>query len=295
MTSSKRQICCTRLRCIGEYVWAKFGSVLGAFLAVLVLHLLLMMFCNHLLPNERSLEIRGPFELSNYLIPALVFAVPTIVFAAGVSFAVGELTRRPILLFILPIVALLACGFFLWEWSPNWLDPRINRVLMLIDPSGFRWLNETWLKGDRGVRFYNSARIPFDGGLIASRLVFLALGLGAVVLSQLHLARTVRGAAGPSRSWLDVLRRRRTPAPLELAAAPVLTPSAALEMRSGVPSFCAALGSWHAPSCGNCDRSRGFIFSPRSSCYRPSALRRSPREPLELRFCRLRARWRSAR
>jgi ABC-2 type transport system permease protein len=222
---------------IGEYVWAKFGSVLGAFLAVLVLHLLLMMFCNHLLPNERSLEIRGPFELSNYLIPALVFAVPTIVFAAGVSFAVGELTRRPILLFILPIVALLACGFFLWEWSPNWLDPRINRVLMLIDPSGFRWLNETWLKGDRGVHFYNSARIPFDGGLIASRLGFLALGLGAVVLSQLHLARTVRGAAGPSRSWLDVLRRRRTPAPLELAAAPVLAPSAALEMRSGVPSF----------------------------------------------------------
>jgi len=43
---------------VGEYVWAKFGSVLGAFLAVLVLHLLLMMFCNHLLPNERSLEIR---------------------------------------------------------------------------------------------------------------------------------------------------------------------------------------------------------------------------------------------
>jgi hypothetical protein len=204
---------------------------------VLVLHLLLMMFCNHLLPNERSIEIRGPFVLSNYLIPALVFAVPTIVFAAGVSFAVGELTRRPILLFILPIVALLVCGFFLWDWSPNWLDPRINRVLMLIDPSGFRWLNETWLKGDRGVRFYNTARIPFDGGLIASRLCFLALGLGAVVLSQLHLAMTVRGSAQPSRSWLEVLRRRRLPAPQELVVAPVLAPSAALDMRSGVPSF----------------------------------------------------------
>jgi ABC-2 type transport system permease protein len=222
---------------IGEYVWAKFGSVLGAFLAVLVLHLLLMMFCNHLLPNERSLEIRGPFVLYNYLIPALVFAVPTIVFAAGVSFAVGELTRRPILLFILPIVALLVCGFFLWDWSPNWLDPRINRVLMLIDPSGFRWLNETWLKGDRGVRFYNTARIPFDGGLIASRLCFLALGLGAVVLSQLHLALTVRGSAQPSRSWLEVLRRRRLPASQELVVAPVLAPTAALDMRSGVPSF----------------------------------------------------------
>src|SRR5580700_7187744 len=227
---------------IGEYVWAKFGSVLGAFLAVLVLHLLLMMFCNHLLPNERSLEIRGPFVLSNYLIPALVFAVPTIVFAAGVSFAVGELTRRPILLFILPIVALLACGFFLWEWSPNWLDPRINRVLMLIDPSAFRWLNETWLKGDRGVRFYNAAPVEFDRGITISRLCFLALGLGSVAMSQLHLAMTVRGTAGPRRSWFDVLRRRRLPGPQEVIVAPSPAPSAALAMRSGVPSYWRSIG-----------------------------------------------------
>jgi ABC-2 type transport system permease protein len=222
---------------VGEYVWGKFAAVLIAFLGVLGLHVLLMIFFNHFVPNAQSLEIRGPFALANYVIPALVFSVPTIVFLAGISFAVGEWTRRPILLFLLPVAELLACGFFLWEWSPNWLDPRINRVLMLIDPSAFRWLNETWLKGDRGVHFYNQQAIPFDAGLIVSRLCFLALGLGAVWLSQIHMTMTVRGAAGPRRSWLEVLRRRRMSAAPELVTAPSPAPAAALAMRSGVPNY----------------------------------------------------------
>ena len=120
----------------------------------------------------------------NYLKPALVFSVPTIVFLAGVSFAVGEWTRRPVLVFLLPVAIVLFDGFFLWEWSPSWLDPRIDYALMLIDPAGFRWLNETWLKVDRGVHFYNTAAIPLDRGFLVSRGVFIALGLLAVALAQ---------------------------------------------------------------------------------------------------------------
>ena len=42
--------------------------------------------------------------------------------------------------------------------------------MMWIDPSGFRWLNETWLKVDRGVSFYNNEAIPPDRGFLISRL-----------------------------------------------------------------------------------------------------------------------------
>src|SRR3984885_3632685 len=70
---------------VGEYIWGKFAAVLIAFLGVLGLHLLLMIFFNHNVPNDQSLEIRGPFALANYVIPALVFSVPTIIFLAGVS------------------------------------------------------------------------------------------------------------------------------------------------------------------------------------------------------------------
>ena len=97
---------------------------------------------------------------------------------------------------------ILGCAFFLWEWSPSWLDPRVDRFLMLIDPAGFRWLNETQLKVDRGVRFYNNASIPLDRTIIANRLIFLMIGLGSVALSQRHFARTLRGVSRRAeRAW----------------------------------------------------------------------------------------------
>jgi len=182
-----------------EYAWGKFLAVLGGFGAALGLHLLFAMFFNQLVPNPHTAEIRGPFELANYLRPALVFAAPALVFFGGVAFYLGERTRRPLLVFLFPLAVFLLSIFFLWEWSPSWLDPRLNRALMLIDPSGFRWLNETWLRLDRGARFYNTARISLDAGFLASRAVFLGLGLGAVWLAERGLARRGRGTEAVAR------------------------------------------------------------------------------------------------
>ena len=176
----------------GEYVWGKFAAVLVCTLGVLAIHLLAMVFCFHVLPGDAAKDIRGPFHALNYIRPALVFSLPTIVFLAGTSLAIGEWTRRPILVFIIPL-ALLMVDLFVWSWSPGWLDPRINRAMMLIEPGGFRWLNETWLKVDRGVSFYNTAAIPYDRTFLLSRLVFILLGLGAVSLSRKHFASTLRG------------------------------------------------------------------------------------------------------
>jgi ABC-2 type transport system permease protein len=179
-----------------EYAWGKFLAVAGGFAIAAGLHLGFAMVFNQLVPNPHTAEIRGPFELVNYLRPALVFALPALVFYAGVAFYLGERTRRPLLVFLFPLALFLLSIFFLWEWSPSWLDPRINRALMLIDPSGFRWLNETWLRLDRGARFYNTARITFDAGFLASRAVFLGLGLAGVWLAERGLARRLGGAAG---------------------------------------------------------------------------------------------------
>ena len=81
----------------GEYIWAKFAAVLAGCAdhpghppggdAVL---------------QPCAAQRRGPGDSAgrstslNYLKPALLFSVPTIVFLAGVSFAVGEWTRRPV-------------------------------------------------------------------------------------------------------------------------------------------------------------------------------------------------------
>ena len=68
---------------------------------------------------------------------------------------------------------------------------------MLLDPTGFRWLNETWLKVDRGVDFYN--RAAGSGGDLSfwlNRATIVALGLGAVL---------------PQRSWRFARRPARRP------------------------------------------------------------------------------------
>jgi ABC-2 type transport system permease protein len=219
-----------------EYVWGKFLALVAAFLAALSVHLLLAAFFNHVVPNPDAAEIRGPFALANYLRPALVFGLPTLVFYLGVAFFLGERWRRPVSVFLFP-TALLMADFFLWDWSPTWLDPRLNRLLMLIDPAGFRWLNETWIKLDRGADFYNHARLGLDAGFAVSRLAFLGLGMLGVALAQRHLGRA---AAAQTTGWR--LRRRRA-VPLEEHGAAAVSPRPLAALTMGMRGTGLAAGT----------------------------------------------------
>ena len=220
----------------GEYIWAKFGAVLSGCFIILGIHLAASAFFYHVPPNADAQDFRGPFQVMNYVKPALVFSVPTIVFLAGVSFVVGEWTRRAVLVFLLPVAIVLFDGFFLWEWSPSWLDPRVDYALMLLDSGGFRWLNETWLKVDRGVNFYNTAAIPYDRGFLISRAVFISLGLLSVALAQWHFT------AQAARHFIKKGQAQSTPlleTDLTPAVARPTSPLASLGMTSSRPGLLA--------------------------------------------------------
>ncbi len=219
----------------GEYVYGKFAAVLVSFAVVLGVHLMFMMFFNHIVPNAAAKEIRGPFELANYVIPALWFGLPPIVFFAGTAFLVGTWSRKPILVFVLPVAVMIVCGFFLWEWSPSWLDPRVNKLLMVLDPAGYRWLNETWLKVDRGVDFYNSAHLGLDGVFLLNRLWLLVLGLGSAALAHWRFARQLRGEKLKARA----VRAGQVEAALaaETAAVPAAATAAGEDGRSGLAAL----------------------------------------------------------
>src|SRR5437867_167571 len=146
----------------GEYVWGKYLAVLASFVGVLAVHLTMAMFFNHVMPHGENVDVIGPFVLLNYLRPALIFALPMMVCAVGVAFAVGGFTRQPVLVFVLPVGIVLFGAFFLWEWSPAWLSPAVNRVLQFADLTGLRWINETWLKVDKGVDYYNRHHVGLD-------------------------------------------------------------------------------------------------------------------------------------
>ena len=228
-----------------EYLWGKFAAVLVGTILVLLVHLTAMVFFNHVLPNGATQEIRGPFTALNYLRPALVFSLPTIVFLAGLSHLIGELTRRRVVVFLLPLALLMLSLFFLWTWSPGWIDPRLNRLLMLLEPGGFRWLNETWLKVDRGANFYNTTSISIDSGFLISRLVLIVLGLSAVGMSQIHFAAQLRGRSSRGqRSGQSIREKRSAAAQGASAEQPALhRPLTALMMTGVRPGF--FQGAWH--------------------------------------------------
>jgi ABC-2 type transport system permease protein len=227
----------------GEYIWGKFFAVLAGFSCALLGHLLFMVLFNHLIPNAEAADIRGPFEVENYLRPALVFGLPLLIFMAGVTFWIGERFRRPIAVYLFPVAWMLLCAFFLWNWAPTWLDPRIDRLLMWLDPAGFRWLNQTWIKLDRGARFYNLSPIGLDTAFVLSRAAFTGIGLLGVALAQRHLAQSLRGAR-LSRAERERVRHREPRAAAEATltqarAAVSPGPLAALGMRSDPLGFAA--------------------------------------------------------
>ncbi len=221
----------------GEYVLGKFVGVMGMFAVALTLQLLASAFFNHLLPNAAAAEFHGPFQIGNYVWPILLMVLPYVVFLGGVSLYVGERFQRPILVFVLPVVLVLGCMFFLFTWSPSWLSNELNVFLMLIEPSGFRWLSETWLQVDRGVDFYNQTPVTYDAAFLASRATFAAIGAVAVALAWRRFRRGLRGARVRSRDRSAALAA--TPRTMQ----PVISaPLAAIRMSTRTPS--ALRGFW---------------------------------------------------
>jgi ABC-type transport system involved in multi-copper enzyme maturation permease subunit len=207
-----------------EYTWGKYAASAGMTLAALTATVFFSALFNHNMPRSDAEEVRGAFVLSHYLRPVVFMILPFLVFLTGTAFAIGGLLRRPIVIFCLPVAILAFCAFFLWQYSPTWLDPRINDALGLVDPSGFRWLNETFLKNDRGTEYYNYQPVAYSGAFIASRLVYVAVGLASVAFCAYRFRRSLRGTPGttpapakPAMPSTDrsqaVARPDRTPVP----------------------------------------------------------------------------------
>ncbi|MFL6263643.1 MAG: ABC transporter permease [Thermoanaerobaculia bacterium] len=178
-----------------EYVWGKFLASLLASLAALAVLPVSTGLLTHFAPDPGNPEIYGPFHLLAYLRPALVFLLPVVVFTAGVTLALGRWTGRPILVFLFPVIIFLLCNSYLWGTYPPRISEGASNVLRYLDPSGFRWLKESWLLVDRGLLFYNTRPVAYDTPFLLSRLGFVLFGLLLVDLSRRHLAGRLRRPA----------------------------------------------------------------------------------------------------
>lgn len=185
-----------------EYVLGRFMGVAAVALCVMALHLVIQVLFFQMYPVASPEKVRGPFEVWNFVRPFLLFVTVPSLCLGAVTFAVGAVTRQAIVVFLIPVALLAVSIFFLWDWSPEWLSAGLNRALCVVDATGFRWLNETWLKADRGADFYNHTAIPLDG-------VFLLNRAWMVLVAAAFLAATC------------VVERRRTRHPYRMEAAQV--------------------------------------------------------------------------
>ncbi len=179
-----------------EYVWGKFLAVLVVFAAVLVIQQLFAMLSTTCCRTRRRTSSAGPFSVAAYLVPALAFGLPTIVFTALTSFAVGLRWRKPILVFVLPVAMMLVCGFFLWDWSPTWLAPALEQAPHGARPGRFPLAQRDAPQGRprRGVLQHSLdpvRRRVLDQPPRDAR----ASGLLALLAAERHFARTMRGEA----------------------------------------------------------------------------------------------------
>ncbi len=188
-----------------EYVWGKFLGALAGVVSVIAVMMLAVIVFTHVLPNPETPEAYGPLNLRAYLMPALVFLVPAAVFLGGAAFTLGMVTNRVILVFLLPISAVLFYNQFFWGWVPPDMAPRWVTFWQMIDPSGFRWLKQTWLMADRGIAFYNANPIGYDGAFLLSRVGHVVFGFVLVAWSRRSLDQSLRR---PGNTRLARLARR---------------------------------------------------------------------------------------
>ena len=189
-------------------------------------------------PIDDPEKSRGAFSAWNFIFPGIVFGVPTLIAISGSSMLLGVWTKQAILVFLVPIAILLGGVFLLWGWSPEWLPHWANLFLMQMDPTGNRWLGETWLKADRGVDFYNTQPMSVDPLFALSRLAWIAFGIACALSSARIVSVRLRGA---TRASALVARPVITGAALSAPAAvrPTRTRLDAIGMTMRAPSFVA--------------------------------------------------------
>jgi ABC-type Na+ efflux pump permease subunit len=209
----------------GEYVWGKFLAAAGTCLLTVAVFAVLVVVFTHGMPDPERPEAYGPFALRIYVVPILVFLVPAVLFVAGLTFLLGRLSGRPILIFFVPVAFYLFYWSFFWRWNPPEMSQTARFWLQMLDPSGFRWLRQTFLTVDRGIAWYNNRPVDYSGAFLLSRLGVALLGLGFVDLARRHFAGRLRTARKAGR-------RAATVAPPSTAPAPSSAPLADLRMAS---------------------------------------------------------------
>lgn len=255
----------TRLTTL-EYVLGRWLGVALIACIVMGIHLAVQMWLYQTYPIDEPDKMRGPFDAWNYVRPFLLFVTMPVLCLGAFTFAVGAITRQAILVFLVPILILLACVFFFWSWSPEWLDPSANALLQTLEPTGFRWLNETYIKDDRGAAFYNNGTLALDGTFLLNRGWEIGLAIASLAVTVAVERRRLRHPhrLAPAKAAEIVAKQDAIDASAVPVARTRTDPSlSTLEMRQRKPAWLATFIAQARAEARELARSPGlWLFVP---------------------------------
>jgi ABC-2 type transport system permease protein len=170
------------------------GRFAGAFVIVLVIYVALPigLFIGTLMPWVPADKL-GPVSLWAAFQPFLTIAVPNLLFASALLFAIGALTRKLFAVYITGIVLLVA-----WQITQQ-IVGHLDRLALasLIDPFALTTTNTMiryWSVAEKNARL-----VPFDGLLLQNRLLWIGLALALFSLVTALFRLRLQHAGAPRK------------------------------------------------------------------------------------------------
>ncbi|MGB3465268.1 MAG: M1 family aminopeptidase [Cyclobacteriaceae bacterium] len=160
-----------------SYPFSKIDYLLGKYLSSLTVSIIILSFLaigtiiGGYLPGTNP-ELRGPFELMNYLQPYLYYLIPNLIFYGSIIFAVVTFSRNVASGYIAMIVLLFVQGIS----SSLTRDLDNKELATLLDPFGGaanRFYTQYW-----SVFEQNELPLPFEGYVLYNRLIWAGVGIG---------------------------------------------------------------------------------------------------------------------
>ncbi|WP_426752482.1 ABC transporter permease/M1 family aminopeptidase [Myxococcus sp. Y35] len=168
------------------------GRFLGAYLfsAVLMLAILPGLMLGAVGVWMVDAESLAPFSLAAYLWPFVVGVWPTLFVCGAVFFTLAALTRRMAPVYVGVVV--LVMGYLVLSAAMS--DVQNQDLASLLDPFGFHTF-------DNATRYWTAAErnrdlVPFQGLMLANRLLWCAVGAVLLALAVLRFRTTVEEQRG---------------------------------------------------------------------------------------------------
>ena len=171
-----------------DYLLGRFaGAYLCAVIAFMTVPLAIWL--GSLMPWVDS-ETLGPNTFAWYLYPYLAFAIPNIFFTSAIFFAVATLTRSMMYSYVAVVLFL---ALYITFSAVVGSEPELREFAAYTEPFGIgavSLVSQYWTATES-----NSQLVPFEGALLANRLIWIGVGFAALAIAYWRFSFADKGVS----------------------------------------------------------------------------------------------------